>query len=112
MQASRRDCQRIPVNLEAELAYKKATCFAFIENVSDRGIYVKITCIERIDDFKPGTKINIKFRLPSGQFLHLTCEEKWSKKNISNSMIEQIGMKIINPPQEYKHFFNTVKLDH
>ena len=112
MQVSRRDCQRIPFTLEAELVYNKATCFALIENVSENGIYVKITSMDRIEDFNPDTKILLKFRLSSDEFLQLTCEEKWSKRNISNSMIEQIGMKIINPPQEYKHFFNTVKLDH
>jgi hypothetical protein len=112
MQASRRDCQRIPVKLEAELVYNKAICFALIENVSEDGIYAKITSMERIDNFKADKKVNLKFRLSSGQFLRLTCEEKWSKRNISNSMIEQIGLKIINPPQEYNYFYNAVKSGH
>ncbi len=106
MKVSRRTSQRIPIHLEAELVSNQSNCFAFIENISECGICVKITCIEK---FKPDTKVNLKFQLPSGQFLQLTCEEKWSKKNISNSMIEQIGMEIINPPQEHKLFYHAMK---
>ncbi len=111
MKESRRDSQRISVNLEAELIYKKSVCFALIENVSANGIYVKIACMERIEDSQPNAKVDINFQIPSGSFLSLECEEKWSKKNISNSMTEQIGMEIINPSKEYTHFYNAVKSD-
>lgn len=104
-----RESERIPVKLEAELLYNHATCFAYIENISDRGLYVKITCIERLSDFVPDTEVSVKFQLPAGESLNLTCMERWSKKNISNSMIEQIGMEIIDPPEEYDSFYETMK---
>jgi hypothetical protein len=109
MEETRRECQRIPVKLEAELLYNHATCFAYIENISERGIYAKITCIERVDDFKPDTEVSVKFQSPAGQLLQLQCKEKWSKKNISNSIIEQIGMEILDPSEEYENFYQTMK---
>ncbi len=108
MKVSRRASQRIPIHLEAELVSNKARCSAFIENISECGIHVKITCKENYD---PDTKVNLKFRLPSGRSLHLICKRIWSKNNVSNSLIEHTAMEIINPPQEYKKFYQAVKVD-
>ena len=112
MEATRRNCNRIPVNLDAELVYGNTTCYAFIENISKFGIYVKITCIESTLNDKPDAMVNVKFKIPSGQVLNILCEERWSKKNIETSLIEQVGMKIIDAPQEYMNFYQSVSLDH
>ena len=106
---SRRASQRIPIRIEAEFVSKKVNCLALVKNISECGIYAKITHIRPIENFKPNIKVNIKFRFPSGQFLHLKCKRIWSIKKPSNSLIEHMGLEIIRPPQEYNNFYQAVK---
>ncbi len=104
---SRRTCQRIPIHLEAKFVSDKASYMGSIENISESGIYAKITCME---NFTPDTKAHIKFQIPDGQPLDLECKRAWSKKDMSDNVTEHIGMEIINPPQEYNYFYDKVKL--
>lgn len=109
MKESRRASQRIPIRIEAQFISNKASYLALIKNISECGIYMKIPHTERIENFKPGTKVNLKFKLPSGQLLPLKCKEIWSIKKASNGLIKHIGLEIIHPPQKYKTFYQAVK---
>jgi hypothetical protein len=103
----RRTCQRIPLHLEAKLVSDKASYIGFIENISESGLYAKITCM---DNSAPDSNPHIKFRVPHGQPLDLECKRVWSRKDMSDNLTEHIGMEIVNPPQEYNHFYQNVKL--
>ncbi|MHA2039862.1 MAG: PilZ domain-containing protein [Promethearchaeota archaeon] len=103
-----RHSERIYVNLEAELVSDNAKCVAFIENISEVGMYLKFSSLEHPEDFIPGRLINIKFKLPSGHFLRLNCRNIWSNKNVSASLIKHTGMEIIKPPQEYNNYYYQV----
>ncbi|MHA2101697.1 MAG: hypothetical protein ACW99A_23870, partial [Candidatus Kariarchaeaceae archaeon] len=60
------------------------------------------------ENYIPDTTVNLKFKLPSGQFLHLDCKIIWSNKNVSESLIEHIGLEVINPPQEYNYYYQVI----
>ena len=99
--------KRINIGLDAEFG---SSCSALTENISEGGIYVKIAYTEPSGSIKPGTTLKLVIELPSGKLLDLNCKKIWSTKNTSNSLIEHIGVKIINPPDEYIYFYHHLRL--
>jgi len=96
--------KRVPVNIEAEIISYSMSYPAFIRNISEFGIHVKVAKMEPARYSRPETDVDVKFRLPSGETLSLYCRKKWTYKNTSNSFIENIGVEIIDPPDEYIDF--------
>ncbi|KPJ98399.1 MAG: hypothetical protein AMK71_11470 [Nitrospira bacterium SG8_35_4] len=99
--------KRINIGLDAAFG---SSCMALTENISEGGIYVKIACTETAANIRPGAMVNLALELPSGKLLTLKCKKVWSNKNTSNSLIEHIGVEIINPPDEYKFFYHRLRL--
>jgi len=105
---TRRICDRIFVGLEAELFSYSSTHTAFIENISEYGMYAKVASDNNIDSSNPHLCINLRLQLPHGNSLRLNCKKIWSYKNTANSLIERIGFQIINPPGEYIDFYQIM----
>lgn len=99
--------KRINIGLHTELG---SSCMALTENISEGGIYVKIASTESTTNIRPGARVDLAIELPSGKLLNLSCKKVWSNKNTSNSLIEHIGVEIINPPDEYKYFYHHLRL--
>jgi len=97
------------MNIGLDAAFD-ACCMALTENISESGIYVKIACTETTATIRPGALMSLALELPSGKLLNLTCKKVWSNKNTRNSLIEHIGVEIINPPDEYKFFCHRLRL--
>lgn len=107
----RRLSQRIPVTLDAYFSSGGKTYTGLIENVSREGVeYLMVSSIQATKDFKPEKMIELYFQIPSGQTLNLNCEVKWLLKASQNDKLLTLGMKIIDPPQEYKEFINTLNI--
>ena len=98
---------KLPVCLEGELIFSDVSCSAFVENISEDGTYVSIAHVITKDHVRPKTKLNLKVRLPSGEKILLYCREKWSERNTPHSLIERIGMEIINPPEKFIQFIEN-----
>lgn len=96
--------RRVTVNIEAEIVSYKESYPAFIRNISEYGIHVKVANIEPAKPSDSGADVDLKFQLPSGETVSLYGRKKWVCKNTSNSFIENIGVEIIDPPDEYKDF--------
>ncbi|MEW6601852.1 MAG: PilZ domain-containing protein [Nitrospirota bacterium] len=96
--------RRVRVNIDAEIITYNVPYPAFISDISERGIHLKIANMGPSKLSKPETKVDLKFRLPSGETIKLFCRGKWSCKNTSKSVIENIGVEVIDPPDEYKEF--------
>ena len=105
---TRRICDRIYVELEAEHFSYSSTLTAFIENISEFGMYAKVASGNNIDSDNPHSCINLKLQLPSGNSLNLNCNKIWSHKNTANSLIERMGFLIIDPPDEYRDFYHIM----
>jgi hypothetical protein len=99
---------RVPVNIEAEIISYSVSYPAIIRNISEYGIHAKIANNEALIFSKSETVVDLKFRLPSGDTISLFCRKKWAFKNSSNSYIENVGIEIIDPPDEYKNFFRVI----
>lgn len=100
--------KRVPVNIEAEIFASRESYPAFIINISQYGVHVKVAKIEPGYYPKSEADIDLKFQLPSGETVNLYCMKKWTCKNTSNSIIENIGVEIIDPPKEYRDFYQVI----
>jgi len=101
-------CNRIYVELEAELFSYYSTHTAFIENISEYGMYVKVISDKNTVSGNPNLYITLRLKLQSDNLLELNCKKIWSHKTTANSLIERMGLQIINPPDEYKDFYQTI----
>lgn len=98
---------KLPVCLEGELIFSDGRYAAFVENISEDGMYMSIAHITTKDHIRPKSKLFLKVRLPSGKRILLNCREKWSERNTPHSLIARIGMEIINPPEEFIKFIEN-----
>jgi hypothetical protein len=106
----RRHSERTIFNLEAELISKGKNYTGFIKNLTEDGIRVTTAPMESAMDFVPGTIVELKLQLSSGETIDLLCRTMWlySYKLLSLHIVNNIGMQIINPPQRYKEFIKTL----
>lgn len=109
---NKRAYERIPVALEAELIIFNKSYAAFVENISPDGMYAKVAYIQVTKNLTIDMPVNLRFKIPQGKMLTLKCREKWADKNTANSLIERIGVEIINPPKEYRTFYQNSRSLH
>lgn len=103
--------KRVLVNIEAEIISSSVSYPAFIRNISEYGIHAKIANPEHRRFSKSEAAVDLKFQLPTGEPVYLLCRKKWAYKNTSNSFIENVGIEIIDPPDEYRNFFRVISHD-
>jgi len=104
----RRRSNRKIVSIKAELISGDTSCSAFIENINEDGVYI-VTRPERTGiDFTPGKTFEVRFQIPSSKTINLRCKLIWAYKTPPHGLTNSIGMEIIDPPAEYKKFFNAL----
>lgn len=101
---------RIPVYLGAKLISGSRNYDGIIGNLSEHGAYVEIEPAKSVIPFIPRKKLELKFQVSSQKTLNFHCEVVWlySKRISPNSLINSIGVEIINPSLKYKKFFKTL----
>jgi hypothetical protein len=104
----RRRYKRITVDLEARLFLGRTGYSGIIRNISEEGMFVRTSPIYNPIDLGPGATLQIECRLPAGEELNLNCSVKWSLKIPPENLRSCIGIKIIDPPVEYRGFVNTL----
>lgn len=98
----RRYSKRIPSNLKATIVSEGKRYEGSIENISEGGVEYLLTSLIHVSgEFKPDKEMQLSFQMPSGETLNLTCEVKWYLKDSPEEETMVVGMKIIEPPQEY-----------
>ena len=106
--------ERKVVNLEAEVMAGDNSYTGTIENISTDGLYLQFTTepTKSAKDFLPTSKFNIIFHLPSGDKMDLACESRWINiyTEPPDSLVNNLGIKIIDPPQVLKDFVDTLQL--
>ena len=105
----KRRLQRLRVNLKAERISGRGNHTVFIENISEQGILILIPHSSEIKKFRPGTGIDLKFKLNSGKAISLNCKVRWSyPKTPPEGLTDSIGLEIIEPPDEYRNFVKAL----
>ncbi|MEW6417789.1 MAG: PilZ domain-containing protein [Nitrospirota bacterium] len=106
----KRRYKRIKVNLKAERISGDEKYGVFIENISEHGICMITTHLKTHSKYTPGTDIDLRFRLSSGQTLNLCCKVIWAHSKIPpDGLTDSIGLKIIDPPLQYIEFVRTLR---
>jgi hypothetical protein len=106
----RRSSQRISHKLKAEIVFKNKSYDGYIENFSREGIFKIMILEKRLTEFFPGVVLKINFNDHSGEIFSIKGEVKWLriKSEPSQGMKYSMGMEIINPPQAYKEFVESL----
>jgi len=105
----RRRYKRKVVKLNAERISGNERYTVFIENISENGIYMINAPSGAVKSYLPGTEIDLKFQLSSGETLDIRCRVIWSyKRTPPDELTDSVGMEIIDPPLKYREFVRTL----
>jgi hypothetical protein len=77
-------------------------------SLSENGVFIITTFTKLAGWFTPETTLELKFQLPSGDKLNLTCKVILSYKTHPQGLANSLSMEIIDPPPKYKEFFKTL----
>ncbi len=108
----KRRAERKKVFVETNFTSGGRSYTGVIENVSEYGVYMKTSLTKTAIDFLPATTIELKFCIPSGETINLSCEIIWLySKKIQHPRLENgfafennIGMQNKTSPPEYEKF--------
>lgn len=106
----RRRSKRIQVNLRAERISGDEKHAVFIENISEHGIHLITTSSHTHKKFAPGTEIELKFKLSTGETINLCSKVRWADFRIPpEKATDSIGLEIIDPPLHYIRFVRALQ---
>ncbi len=100
------------MGLQAELVIGPRKNYrGIIPNLSDDGIGVIVETSPTDDslNFPPDAMVQLNFK-PRDEMISLNCEIRWLQvyKNPPHGLTNLIGMKIIDPPENYKKLLETL----
>jgi len=106
----KRRFKRIKVNLKAERISGDEKYGVLIEDISENGIHIITTPSNTHKKYTPGTDIDLKFHLSSGETLNLHCKVRWAYlKFPPDGLTDSIGLEIIDPPPKYIEFVRALR---
>ncbi len=101
--------KRIRVNLKAEHISVNVRHAAYVENLSEEGLFIQTVPGEGLAHFTSGKKVELEVQLLSDKTIRLNCEVRWVYENPPDGSSCCVGMKIIDPPLVYMEFIKTLK---
>ncbi len=106
--------QRTPISLETVLRADGVSYKGFLANLSECGVgvYFETSSPELESHYSPGSEIILEFQSPSGKTILLTCIVKWLHKHKSFDKLNSLGIEIIDPPQSYKDYFESLTMSY
>jgi hypothetical protein len=111
----KRSSRRTEVFLAGEITVGSKKILALIDNISEKGIHMKVSPLGGSLNIPVGKVYGLKFKLPSGEILNHSFSVKWSYKALPHRVVTCMGSEIIEPPQKYKKFmelFSHTGLNH
>jgi hypothetical protein len=107
----KRDNKRLKVQLNAEIDSGGKRHEGLVDNLSERGVCITTSPTVSAKDFIPGTLPEVKLKLNSGETIDLHCEVRWLHSFIlqTSSVVNTLGMQIVNPHLEYLEYFKTLQ---
>ncbi|UCH80186.1 MAG: PilZ domain-containing protein [Nitrospiraceae bacterium] len=101
--------KRTQVQLNARIITEGKEFDGSIENVSEGGIgYLINSSIKDSTDFSPRKMIEVDFLTSAGEKIRLECEIVWFSRSPAGDNELTLGMKIVNPPPEYKEWMSNL----
>ena len=107
-----RRAERKDVNIDAEIVAGVSCYNGTIENISSTGVCLQFVTEsnDNAHDFLPASKVTIRFKLPSGDYLQLDCITRWINMYPESPgvLVNQLGILIVSPPQALKDFIDAL----
>jgi hypothetical protein len=98
-----------PVNMYARIIFEDKSYDGYIENAAlEDDEYLMTFLIKVSKPFTPDKTCEIHVELPSGVKLNLHGETMMYFISLYDSSTEVLGIKIINPPSEYREFIKSL----
>ena len=105
----RRKSERLPFSSGASIVFRDRSYAGAIENISEDGVeYLVTSTIQTTEDLTPEKLIELNFQTPSGSNISLKCEVKWFLRTPGDGKTLTLGMKIIDPPAEYRELIKDL----
>ncbi len=105
---NKRRSKRQMVSLITRFASNNSSYTALIENISEEGIFMRVSPSSNGLTLTPGSKLKLLIKLPSGEFLSSQCNVIWSYKTPPHGLINSAGMEIMNPSPQYADFLRIL----
>lgn len=97
---SKRTIKRLEVKfISGDISYRGIT-----SNLSEYGIFVRTT-----KGLAPGTVLELKLYLPSGETITLSGNVKRTVKTQLYNVKNGMGIELIDPPLKYTEFLKTLR---
>jgi len=101
---------KIHVNLHGNIYSEGKTYAGNIEYISNESTeYMISSSIKVSKDFMPPQMIQLSFLTPLGSSLNLKCNVICFVRSESEDKTLTMDMKVLNPPQQYMEFIETLK---
>ena len=104
--------ERVLKEFKAHLVLNRERYDVIIENFAENGMKVRTEPTDKDVNFLPDKIIDLEFEIPSGEILNLNCKLIWSSKMSSDSLIQDIGLKINETSPMYEDFYKTLCMDY
>lgn len=96
---------RYPVELNADIVLGERTYRGHVTDVSECGVGYLTTSFDYVSsDVTPERVIDMDLQTPAGDTLRLNCEVKWFLSDSPRNGKLTLGMKIIDPPLQYRKY--------
>lgn len=104
----KRSARRHTVGFKAELLCDGKCYAGFVENVSEKGLYMKAYPLNHGIDFTSGAGFELKFQIKSGEVIDLFCKVIWSNKTLHYNVTCCIGTEIMESSLKYREFLKSL----
>ncbi len=109
-----RRSRRFNLYLKAALLSASVSNEAFIGNISENGMYVRIRSAGAGIAFVPETAVDIIIILPSDETLNLRCRLVWAYEipimNQPGRAAYNLGVEILNQIPAYREFYENIMM--
>ncbi|MHA2474898.1 MAG: PilZ domain-containing protein [Promethearchaeota archaeon] len=106
-----RQSERVLKEFKAQLILNRERHDVIIDDFSANGMKVRTEQTNTDVNFLPDKIVDLEFEIPSGEILNLNCKLIWSSKMSSDSLIQDIGLKLNEASPMYEEFFKSLFMD-
>jgi len=108
----RRHQKRLHLHIKAKIRLDDNEYDGYIENISENGIgYLLSSSFKPRDEIRVTKYFELTLEIPLDNTVSLHCEVMWINKGTFSGSTVGLGMKIIDPPQEYIDWVNKENAD-
>lgn len=111
----KRQSSRFNVYFNADIVSGNAVYNGFVGNLSENGLYVRISSADSRIVFPDFADYGLRLRLPEKELLNLSCRLIWSNavplRNTDRGSAYNMGFEILGPIPEYSAFHENMLME-